>query len=76
VKLARLYQPRNPLFWLMLILNVLSSVLSYMLHTMVLTTPVTLVLAVFALSNAVIGIRIALRLMRDEPVSVTEQERV
>jgi len=76
VKLARLYQPRNPLFWLMLILNLLSSVLSYMLHTMVLTTPVTLVLAVFALTNAVIGIRIALRLMRDEPVAVTEQERV
>lgn len=74
MKLSRLFQPRNPLFWLMLILNLLSSVLSYILHTMVLTTPVTLVLALFALTNAVIGIRIALRLMRDEPVPVATRE--
>lgn len=60
----------------MLILNLLSSILSYMLHTMVLTTPVTLVLAVFALTNAVIGIRIALRLMRDEPPPISDREGV
>lgn len=74
MKLSRLFQPRNPLFWLMVILNLLSSVLSYMLHTMVLTTSVTLVLALFALTNAVIGIRIAFRLMRDEPLPVVERE--
>ncbi len=69
VKLSRLFQPRNPLFWLMLVLNALSSVFSYLLHTRELTTAVTLVVALFALANAIIGIGIAVRLMRDDGTS-------
>ncbi len=68
MKLSRLFQPRNPLFWLMLILNALSSVLSWLIHTRELGTPVTVVLALFALANALIGIWLAIRLMREEPV--------
>mgnify|MGYP000258602587 CR=1 FL=1 len=69
MKLSRLFQPRNPLFWLMLILNALSSVLSWMLHTREYPTPVLLLLAGFALGNAVLGLWIAVRLMRDPPPS-------
>ncbi len=52
----------------MVVLNLLSSAFSWVLHTHELTTVATLVVAGFALSNAVIGIGLALRLMRDEPV--------
>ena len=65
VKLSRLYQPRNPLFWLLVVLNVLSTGISYILRSQELATLITLVLAAFALANFVIGIRIALQLMRD-----------
>jgi hypothetical protein len=67
LKLSRLFQPRNPLFWLMVVLNLLSSAFSYVLHTYPLTTGGTFVVAGFALSNAVIGIGLALRLMREDP---------
>lgn len=66
LKLSRLFQPRNPLFWLMVVLNLLSSAFSYVLHTYTLSTAGTFVVAGFALSNAVIGVGLALRLMRDE----------
>lgn len=69
MKLSRLFQPRNPLFWLMLLLNALSSALSFVLHTRELNTAATVVLALFALANAVIGIGLAIRLMRAGPVS-------
>lgn len=69
MKLSRLFQPHNPLFWLMVLLNALSSGLSYLLHTRELDTAATVVLALFALANAVIGIGLAIRLMREEPVS-------
>jgi hypothetical protein len=72
LKLSRLFQPRNPLFWLMVVLNLLSSAFSYVLHTYSLTTVGTLVVAGFALSNAVIGIGLALRLMREDPVGGSE----
>ncbi|NMG02361.1 hypothetical protein [Azoarcus taiwanensis] len=65
LKLSRLIQPRNPLFWLMLVLNLLSSFLSWILHTRELATAPMLVVALFALSNAVLGIWLAIRLMRE-----------
>lgn len=67
LKISRLIQPRNPLFWLMVALNVLSSFFSWILHTRELTTAATLVVAGFALSNALIGIGLAIRLMRVAP---------
>lgn len=67
MKLSRLYQPRNPQFWLLVVLNLLSTVISYILRSQDLPMLITLVLAAFALANFVIGIRIALQLMRDRP---------
>lgn len=66
MKLSRLYQPRSPQFWLLLALNGLSSAISFLLRAYDLSTPVTLVLAGFAIANFLLGIRIALRLMADD----------
>jgi hypothetical protein len=67
VKLSRLFQARNPQFWLLVVLNLLSTGISYILRSQELPMVITLVLAAFALANFVIGIRIALLLMRDRP---------
>jgi hypothetical protein len=67
VKLSRLYQPRNPQFWLLVVLNLLSTGISYILRSQDLPMLITLLLAAFALANFVIGIRIALQLMRESP---------
>lgn len=64
MKPSRLFQFRNPLFWLFVILNLLSSAISFILRSQTLSLPVMLLLAGFALANFVIGLRIALRLMR------------
>jgi len=63
VRFRRLFQPRNPLFWMFILLNVLSSVISYLLRSHDLSLPIALLLAAFALGNVLYGIRIALRLM-------------
>lgn len=73
LKLSRLIQPRNPLFWLMLVLNTLSSAFTYVLHTYDLTTPATLVVGGFALANAIIGMGLVLRLLRGEPERVPNE---
>lgn len=64
VKLARLYQPRNPRFWLLIVLNALSTGISHILRSHDLPWPVTLVLAAFALANFAMGIGLALQLMK------------
>jgi len=69
LKLSRLIQPRNPLFWLLILLNALSSAISFVLHAHDLSVAVTLMLAAFALGNVLIGIFIALRLMADPPAA-------
>lgn len=67
-RLSRLYQPRNPLFWLMLVLNGLSPLLAWVVHNRPLNTVATLVVTCFAIGNAVLGMWLAWRLLRDEPV--------
>lgn len=73
LKLSRLVQPRNPLFWLMVVLNALSSVFTYVLQTYPLTTAATIVVAGFALANAVLGIGLALRLMAGDGLETDRQ---
>ncbi len=68
MRIGRLFQFRNPLFWIFVILNGLSTVISYLLRTQEFPLPIVLALAGFALGNMIIGIRIAMRLMR-EPAS-------
>ncbi len=67
MRFARLFQPRNPLFWLFVLLNSLSAVISYLLQTQAFPWAIVLVLAGFALGNMIFGIRIAMRLMRASP---------
>lgn len=69
LKLSRLVQPRNPRFWLLVVLNGLSSAISFLLRTYELPTAIVLALAGFAIANVVLGIRIAFRLMSEDPPS-------
>jgi len=64
MKLARLFQPRNPLFWMMVALNLLSAVLAWLTRTHVLDTVGSLMVAVFAIGNVILGTYLAWRLMR------------
>jgi hypothetical protein len=64
MKLSRIFQPRNPLFWMMVAVNALSSALAWIVHNRPLNTPAMLVVAIFALGNAVIGTWLLVRLLR------------
>jgi len=65
MKFSRLFQPRNPLFWLMLAINALSLVLAFIAQTRALNSLGTVIVYGFALSNAVLGIGLAWRLAAD-----------
>jgi hypothetical protein len=75
VKLSRLFQPRNPQFWLLVALNVLSAAISHLLRKHALAPALEFAFAVFAVANMVIGIRIALRLMADPTPAATTVEQ-
>jgi len=64
MKLSRLYQPRNPLFWLMVALNLLSMVLGWLAQIVSLGGFVSLVMVVFAVGNAVLGSYLMWRLVK------------
>jgi hypothetical protein len=55
MKLRRLYQPKNPLFWFVVVLNLLSTSLAWVAHNYTLGLGASLVLVVFALGNAALG---------------------
>lgn len=63
MKLSRLYQPRNPLFWLVVALNLLSMVLGWIAHSYSLSVFVSLVILVFAVGNATLGAYLMWRLV-------------
>ncbi|MEO7888006.1 hypothetical protein [Polaromonas sp.] len=67
--LARLYQPRNPLFWLMLVLNGLSPLLAWVVHNRPLNAAATVMVTCFAIGNAVLGMWFAWRLLQSEPAA-------
>ena len=67
MKLSRLFQPRNPLFWIMLALNGLSTALAWLVHNRSLNTFGMLLIGSFALINAVLGTWFAWRLVKDVP---------
>lgn len=67
---------RNPLSWLFILLNGLSTGISYLLQTREFPLPIVLLVAVFALGNMLYGIRIALRLMRTlRPSNISAEDR-
>lgn len=76
MKLSRLWQPRSPAFWMMVVLNVLSALFAWVLRTYPLLPMVAVVIAAFALINAWLGLRLTLALMRTpDDVEPTRTER-
>jgi len=69
MKLLRIYQPRNPLFWLMLALNALSYALMWIVQNRALNTLGMLLVGGFALVNAVLGMWLLWRLAQTAPGS-------
>ena len=67
MKLARLWQPRNPAFWLMLAFNLLSALLAWVTRSYPLTPVAALIVTVFAIGNAVYGMRLVWLLLREPP---------
>ena len=65
--LSRLWQPRNPAFWLMIVLNLLSTVLAWIARSFELAPAAALIVAAFAIGNALLGLRLMWLLMREEP---------
>jgi hypothetical protein len=63
MKVSRLYQPRNPLFWIMLALNLLSLVLGWMTRNYAFSAAGTILIMVFAVGNAALGTYLAWRLV-------------
>jgi uncharacterized membrane protein HdeD (DUF308 family) len=53
--ITRLWQPRRPLFWLMVAFNALSSVLAWMLHLLQPTGGLLVALTLLALANVFMG---------------------
>ena len=51
----RLYQPRNPLFWIMVALNLLSMVLGWITHTQLPSTFFSLLIVGFSIGNVMLG---------------------
>jgi hypothetical protein len=67
MKLTRLFQPRNPLFWIVTALHALTMALAWMLHNRPLSTFGLLLVGGFALSNAVLGMWLTWRMVQDAP---------
>jgi hypothetical protein len=67
MKLKRLYQPRNPLFWFMVALNLLSYALAWIVQNRSLSTLGMLLVGGFALSNAGLGVWLMWRLVNAPP---------
>jgi hypothetical protein len=69
MKWLRIYQPRNPLFWLMLALNMLSYGLAWIVQNRALNTLGMLLVGGFALVNALLGMWLMWRLIQAAPAS-------
>jgi hypothetical protein len=66
MKLRRLWQPANPLFWLMLLFNGLSSLCGWLMRTLPLSDLGLVLLALLALANVGFGLVAAWRLVRED----------
>ena len=63
MKISRLFQPRNPLFWILVTLNLLSTILSHVALNFELNTWGTVLVASMALVNALLSAYLAWRLV-------------
>ena len=64
MKISRLYQPRNPIFWILVVLNLLSMFLSYIAQNYTLSTLASVIVIVFAVLNTVLSMGLAWRLVK------------
>ena len=69
MKFNRLFQPRNPRFWLWVALNLLSAALAWLVQTKSLPVGAMLLLALFALGNAALGTWLMVLLWRTDPTT-------
>ena len=67
MKLQRLWQPRHPIFWLLVVFNLLSSVCAWVLRSFSMPYPLMLSVAGLALGNVVFGLWCAWRLVNTVP---------
>jgi len=67
MKFFRLFQPRNPLFWMMLALNALSMALVWVVQNRPLNALGVVLVVFLAIVNALLGTWFAWRLVRGEP---------
>lgn len=67
MKLLRLYHPRNPLFWLMVVLHALSYALAWIVQNRALNPFGMLLVGGFALCNAGLSMWLMWRLMNAPP---------
>jgi hypothetical protein len=65
MKIIRLFQPRNPLFWIMMALNALSTILIWIAHYRSLSSLGIVLVCVFAIANALLGTWLAWRLVKE-----------
>lgn len=66
MRLRRLYQPRKPAFWLMVVLNALSMGLMWIVQTYALTPFGQVVVVLLVLGNAALGLFLMWQLLRPE----------
>jgi drug/metabolite transporter (DMT)-like permease len=64
MKISRLFQPRNPIFWMLVVLNLLSMFLSYVAQNYTLSTLASVIVIVFAVLNTVLSMGLAWRLVK------------
>ena len=74
MKLTRLFQPRNPRFWLLLVLNLLSAGLTWGMRLPSVTSTAVVVMGMLALGNALLGMWLMWALVRDEPAAAPTQD--
>jgi len=67
VKWSRLFQPRHPLFWMIMALNGLSAMLSWIVQSKPLNTLGLVLVMIFLLGNALVSMWLGWRLLREEP---------
>ncbi len=67
VKWSRLFQPRHPLFWMIMALNALSAMLSWVVQNKPLNTLGLGLVMLFLLGNALVSMWLGWRLLREEP---------
>ncbi|MFY8042915.1 MAG: hypothetical protein ACOVOD_08300 [Rhodoferax sp.] len=64
MKISRLFQPPNPSFWLVVVLNLLSTALIWIVRTYPLTPVASVLIAFLAIGNAALGAFLMWRLVK------------